>query len=409
MVTRAGAQGESITQDAMPKRRWDIDWLRVLAVVGLLVPYHTYRVFDIWDDWYVKNDQLSAALNWFLYLGDGVGMQLLFLLAGSATWFALRRRTGRQYAWERIKRLLIPFVFALLVIVPPQSYLGLRHHTAYTGSFLKWYPDFFTVHGEDIGGYSTGGFTVAHMWFVLFLLIIALVALPIFLVLKREWGKRVIDFVAAVCSWPGVILLLVIPIIAAERLIDIYPNPLYFFIFFIYGYFILTDPRFEEAIDRHKGIALVFGLLALVFFAIWVDRNLGATYNIPGWMETTFRRCIMSWLLIVALLGYGKKYLCSPPKSRSSRLFLGYFGEGSYPFYILHQTVIVFIAFFAVQWAAGVAAKYLVIAVAAYLGTIILYDLLVRRANVTRFLFGMRALKRKSPELSAQRPGKSAA
>ena len=61
------------------------------------------------------------------------------------------------------------------------------------------------------------------------------------------------------------------------------------------------------------------------------------------------------------------------------------------------------------QWAAGVAAKYLVIAVAAYLGTIILYDLLVRRANVTRFLFGMRALKRKSPELSAQRPGKSAA
>jgi hypothetical protein len=51
MVTRAGAQGESIIQDAMPKRRWDIDWLRVLAVVGLLVPYHTYRVFDIWDDW----------------------------------------------------------------------------------------------------------------------------------------------------------------------------------------------------------------------------------------------------------------------------------------------------------------------------------------------------------------------
>ena len=254
-----------------------------------------------------------------------------------------------------------------------------------------------------------GGFTVAHMWFVMFLLVIALVALPLFLVLERKWGRRVIDFVAAVCSWPGVILLLVIPIIAAERLIDIYPNPLYFFVFFLYGYFILTDSRFEQAIDRHKGIALMLGLLALVLFAIWVDRDLGATYNIPGWMETTFRRCIMSWLLIVALLGYGKKYLGSPPTRKISRLFLSYFGEGSYPFYILHQTVIVFIAFFAVQWAAGVAAKYLVIASAAYLGTIILYDLLVRRTNVTRFLFGMRTLKRKSPEVSAPRPGKSAA
>jgi len=76
-------------EETLPQRRWDIDWLRILAVVGLLVPYHTYRVFDIWEDWYVKNDELSAVLNPFLYLGDAVGMQLLFLLAGSATWFAL--------------------------------------------------------------------------------------------------------------------------------------------------------------------------------------------------------------------------------------------------------------------------------------------------------------------------------
>jgi hypothetical protein len=67
------------------------------------------------------------------------------------------------------------------------------------------------------------------------------------------------------------------------------------------------------------------------------------------------------------------------------------------------------VAFFVVQWAVGVTSKYLIIAALAYLGTIILYDLLVRCTNVTRFLFGMRPLRRKSPEAPAARPGKSAA
>jgi peptidoglycan/LPS O-acetylase OafA/YrhL len=172
----------------------------------------------------------------------------------------------------------------------------------------------------------------------------------------------------------------------------------------------MTDARFEDAIDRSKGVALILGLVAFLLFLVWQDLALGSQINIPEWFGAImYRRCIVSWLLIIALLGYGKRYLNSPPKRRSSYVFLGYFGEGSYPFYILHQTVIVVTAFFVVQWAAGVTAKYLIIASAAYLGTIILYDLLVRRTNVTRFLFGMRPLIRKSPETPTPRQGKSTA
>jgi len=170
--------GTRLDKTSLSQRRWDIDWLRVMAVVVLLVPYHTFRVFDIFEDWYIKNGQLSTALNWFNYLGDAVGMQLLFLLASAATWFALRRRSGGQYAWERIKRLFVPLIFGLLVIVPPQSYLGLRNHSDYAGSFLQWYPSFLNFYSEDPAGYSMGGFTVAHLWFILYLLIISLIALP---------------------------------------------------------------------------------------------------------------------------------------------------------------------------------------------------------------------------------------
>jgi glucan biosynthesis protein C len=402
--------GTRLDKTSLSQRRWDIDWLRVMAVVVLLVPYHTFRVFDIFEDWYIKNGQLSTALNWFNYLGDAVGMQLLFLLAGAATWFALRRRSGGQYAWERIKRLLIPLIFGLLVIVPPQSYLGLRNHSDYMGSFLEWYPSFFDFYPEDPAGYSMGGFTVAHLWFILFLLIISLIALPLFVYLRRESGHRLIGETARFFKWPGMILLLVIPIIIAERLLNFYPNPIYFLVFFIYGYVLMSDTLFEAAIDRSKRAALILGLVAFALFIVWKDLGLGSQFNIPEWFwGIAYRRCIVSWFLIVAMLGYGKKYLNSPPKRRSSLLFLGYFGEGSYPFYILHQTVIVFIAYFIVQWATGVTAKYLIIAVAAYLATIILYDLLVRRTNVTRFLFGMRPLKQRSPEKPSPRPGKSTA
>lgn len=394
---------------SLAQRRWDIDWLRVMVVVVLLVPYHTFRVFDILEDWYVKNSQLSTALNWFNYLGDAVGMQLLFLLAGAATWFALRRRSGAQYAWERVKRLLIPLIFGLLVIVPPQSYFGLRSHSGYQGSFLEWYPRFFDFYPEDPAGYSMGGFTVAHLWFILFLLIISLITLPLLLYLRRESGRRLTGKTAVVFSRPGMIFLLAIPIIIAQGTLDFYPNPIYFLVFFIYGYIIVADSAFEDAIDRSKRIALIVGLVTLALFIVWKDWGLGARLNIPEWFwGIAYRRCIVSWFLIVALLGYGKKYLNSPPKHRFSLFFLGYFGEGSYPFYILHQTVIVAIAFFVVQRATGMVIKYLTIAVAAYLGTIVLYDLIVRRTNASRFLFGMKPKSIKL-EMPSPRSGKSIA
>ena len=111
-----------------PQRRWDIDWLRFLAVL-LLFPRHTARIFDIGEEFYAKNDQTSKALTYFIDYLKPWHMPLFFLLAGASTWFALRFRSGGSYTRERVKRLLVPFIFGVLVIVPPQSYLGLRNHS----------------------------------------------------------------------------------------------------------------------------------------------------------------------------------------------------------------------------------------------------------------------------------------
>jgi peptidoglycan/LPS O-acetylase OafA/YrhL len=392
----------------------------VIAVVLLLVPFHTYRIFDTFETWYVKNDQLSTALNWFIIFGNAVAMQLLFLLAGAATWFALRRRSGVQYAKERLMRLLIPFIFGVLVLVPPQSYFGLRNHSDYTESFLQYYPRFFEFKLEDPAGYYLGGFTPGHLWFILYLFVLALVVLPLFLFLKGESGGRLIHRLAAFFTRPGTIFLLPIPIYVMDRLLDFDPDPLYFLTFFIYGYILMADARFGEAIDWHKAVALILGpgVLALVM-GLTGEQPWPA--GLPWWIEPIvdvyYDSGFAAWFIILALLGYGKRYLNSPPKRGLSAKFLGYCGEGSYPFYILHQTVIVTIGFYVVQWdaaaalgeGAGVLVKYVTIAVASFVTTTVLYDLLVRRTNVTRFLFGMRPLKQKPPEAPSARLEESAA
>jgi glucan biosynthesis protein C len=393
---------QTTNKSAMPQRRWDIDWLRVLVVV-LLVPYHTARIFDR-DPFYVKNDQLIAALGyWFVCVGDAFAMRLLFLLAGAATWFALRRRSGGQYAKERFQRLLIPFIWGLLVLAPPNAYFARRIHADYAGSFLQFYPHFFEVSPYGLLDF-TGGFTIAHLWFILFLFAVSLIALlPIFY-LKRESGGRLIGGLAMFFTWPGMILLLAIPPLVIERLMIAYPSLFlvlgltFYLIFFVYGYVMIADERFGEIIDRHKMVALILGPVLYVVLGV-----IQAYAIMPEWLQFIYYHGLFPWFTIIALLGYGKRYLGFTYGRSLSDKFLVYFGEGSYPFYLLHQTVLVFIGFYVVQWNAsaalgagvGVLVKYVTIAVATFVATTVLYEVLVRRINVMRFLFGMRLKTKK--------------
>jgi glucan biosynthesis protein C len=371
---------QTTNKSVKPGRRWDIDWLRVLAVL-LLFYVHPARVFYVWDPWYVKNDQLSLTLSRLAVFINHWHMPLFFVLAGAATWFSLRRRSGGQYVKERFKRLLVPFIFGLLVIVPPQIYIGLHNRPGYTESYLRFYPRFFDPA-------YTGGFDMGHLWFISYLFVFSLVALPLFLYLKRDSGQRVIDRLAAFLARPGMIFLLAIPAMVMNYvLLDFYPNPLYFLTFFILGYVLVTDARFEEAIARHKAIALVLGLALYIVWISLVTRDVIDS----NWLQP-IPRDMIGWFSIIALLGYGKQFL------NFTNAFLKYAGEAAYPVYILHQTAIVIIGYYVVRWRSGVPVKFATIVGASLVITVVLYDLLVKRTNITRFLFGLRPKKKLSIE-----------
>jgi glucans biosynthesis protein C len=365
----------------VPDRRPDIDWLRILAVV-LLVPFHAARIFDVWDPFYAKNAELSLPLSYLVAFLNPWHMPLLFVLAGMSTWFALRRRTGVQYLRERVHRLLVPLLFGVLVVVPPQAYYGLLTHSTYSGSYVDFWPSFFLVHPGDMSGYY-GTFTPGHLWFILFLFAFSLAGLPLFV--RWRTGRPELDVLARLGQPAGAIFLPALPLAVTDAMPDLGGKiaPFYFLLF-VYGYLLVANPRLQQAIERHAWWA--FGL-GLVTMTVSLLATAAAFHPAPGSVGALLVhgvRAFNCWFWVVGVLGLGRRYL-----SASSR-FLRYASEASYPFYILHQTVIVVVGFYVVQWDAPVASKYGVILAAATVSTLALYDVVVRRVALLRVLFGLK-------------------
>jgi peptidoglycan/LPS O-acetylase OafA/YrhL len=374
-----------------PTRRRDIDWLRIAAVL-LLIPFHTARVFNWEEDFYIKNVPTDVPAQRFIDFVGPWHMSLLFLLAGAASWLAFRFRSGGQYAGERFKRLLIPFIFGVLVIVPPQTWLAYNTHQDADLSYWEYLPKFFTTADEGLNGYA-GGFTPGHMWFVLFLFVFSLVALPLFLWLHNRGGVRVVAGLGRLWSSPIAlivvpVLVLVLPWYLMEDDLSGQP-PIGFFLVFVLGFLLLGDGRIYGAIARHWVWILCLGVAASIA-SIWAEPRSG------GWTESAGGLGAIKglyelgvWCMILGLLGLAKRFFVAGGP------VLGYATEAAYPFYILHQTVIVAVAYFVVRWDWAAGLKYAAIAAASLVISLLIYEVAVRRWGPVRFLFGMKPRRKR--------------
>jgi glucan biosynthesis protein C len=368
------------------ERQNDLDWVRILAVL-LLIPFHTARIFDTFEAFYIKNSELNAPLSFvIIFFLNKWQMAILFLVAGASTWYALGSRSGGKYIVERLKRLMIPFVFGTLVIVPPQMYFALLHRSGTTASFLKYYPTFFRLRPSGMPDYTGVGFTWGHLWFILNLFVISLVALPLLLGLKTKVGQRITAGLAGFLGKGPAVLLLALPVPFVRFLLpDIDGKPFFLYLLvFIYGFVLMSETGLRKALQENRWVALILGLACTaVDYAVVLSGVRFARFSLPD-ILLFFMNSFNTWFLLMAILGFAQKYLNSDSK------VLRYAREAAYPFYLIHQTVIVAIAFYVVQLKAGALPKFLVICVVSLVLTVLLYDLVVRRVNVIRFLFGMK-------------------
>ncbi len=373
--------------DHVPRQRAHyVDWLRVIAVL-LLVPFHAAMIFVPWP-FHVKNPETSVALEIFNRFLGIWHMPLLFFIAGAGTWFALGRRTAREYVTERARRLLVPLAFGMLVVVPPQTYLERVQQGRFRGSFLDFYPHFFE------GVYPAGNFTWNHLWFLAYLFVFSLLLLPVFL-RSRGDGGRVARVISRFRTGPS-LLLLAVPLMAVQaclrvrwpgeqNLIDDWANFCFYLTMFAYGYAVFAT---QGAVDRIAGSRWLFlgiGLLGILVVAAAEYSGAGprAGYN-PGRIAYLAFTGFNTWCWVLAILGFARATL-----DRAGP-WHAYAATSSLPFYILHQTVIIVIGYHVVRWEAGVTVKFIAVMASSLAVTIAVYELLVRRLKPLRFLFGMR-------------------
>jgi peptidoglycan/LPS O-acetylase OafA/YrhL len=383
------------------ERLYYLDWLRVVAILGVFYAHNA----DIFDTlyWHVRQ-QGQQLTDWSVLgvFGGQWGMSLFFLLAGAGAWFTLSSRTSRQFIADRFKRLLIPFIFVSIVLSPIQAYVMSYYiasgYSLYHGNLLEFFNYFFqNIHiGWDLSWLAAYGY---HLWFLAYLFIISMLALPLLLYLRRERGSQFISRLAAFCERPAGLFVFALPT-ALVQIILWAPFPGYqgwadvsiWLLIFVNGFILLADTRFEAAIRKQGKIFLPFCIVSVLMIVVsnyaGVFSNLihAPSYSI-GYVLFHLLLSIAGWSFMISLLYIGIRFLNIKNKA------IQYASEAILPFYILHQPVIMITAFFILPWNLPSGVKFLIVSTVALIATLLLYELLIRRIKVLRMLFGLKTSK----------------
>jgi hypothetical protein len=384
------------------QRQTYLDWLRILSIAGVLF-FHSAMPFVAEDDWHIKNQQTSNLLmesNHFLHL---FRMPLLFFISGTVSYYMMQRRSTLSFIGLRFRRLFIPLLVGMFIIVPPQIYMERLAH-GYKGSFLDWYPSVF-----DFVPYPKGGsFSWHHLWFIAYLFIYDLIFAPLFAWMASPKSDLFKQKLAVLAQGKWIYLLMLPSIIwftftswnllETNDLIHDGSYFIYWLFFVLAGFICIVQPALMDSLERNRRFALTIGFLSLVMWEVMRWNKIEPQHENWPFHHILFSyaftalRPIIAWGWVLALVGYGKHYL------NRKHVVLNYLNQAVYPFYILHQTVIVLVVYYIVQVQnESILSKYIYTVGITFFVTVLIYHLLVRPYALTRFLFGMKPKDKPKP------------
>jgi heme/copper-type cytochrome/quinol oxidase subunit 2 len=345
-------------------------------------------------------------------------MPLFFVISGIATYYSLRKRSAFQFVKDRFLRLMIPFlIVGLLVVLSVNVYYDVVFHGKFAGDFLRFYlgpyfTKFFPFSTNFSPTYLANSNQGVYLWYLFWLFVFSLVTVSFFKWVAREENRNRLSKLYAAFNRQGGILLLAIPVI----FVNMAAVPPYFIFgsgyggwklptylaLFIAGYVMASSPLFEESIEKNRKVtlllAVILSLLIIVYNIIAYTVSTGGTSSSSStpsnaigsfYVVESIITALNGWCWVTAILGFGRKHLSF------NHRFLQVTNELVLPFYVLHQAVIVAVAFYVVGLNLITIEKYLLIVFAAFpIIVALLYP--VSKINVLRFLFGMRIRSRSS-------------
>ncbi|WP_269790963.1 acyltransferase family protein [Stenotrophomonas sp. Iso1] len=392
------------------QRRHDLDWLRVIAF-GLLVIYHVGMYYVSWG-WHVKSPHAGEGPEPFMLLTSPWRMSLLFLISGVATAYLLRKLPS-GFLRQRSRQLLLPLLFGMLIIVPPQAYLQVVEQLpgGYGESYGAFYAKYLSAYrgfcGDD--GDCLLLPTWNHLWFLPYLWSYTLLAWALWRWLPTTALERLRHWVSlGLRGWRA--LLVPVALLALARLLlverfeqthalidDWYSHAEYATVFFI-GFLVAFDARFWESLQRLRWVALG---LAATSYALMIHAWYFAGYTDAQPLPDTLRTCLRiawaldQWCAIAALLGFAYRW------RHADSAILRYLTVAVFPLYILHQTVIVVLAHSLKPASIAPPAEALLLIVSTFALCLGAYEL-IRRSPLLSPWFGLKRAPR--PEIAAEAP-----
>ena len=361
-------------------RRHDIDALRALAF-ALVILYHVAMYYVAGWHWHIKSPHAAEWLQWPMRALNLWRMDLVFLVSGVALAFLRRGQGGAGLFGRRSLRLLLPLAFGMLVVVPYQPYAQAVANGVVEPGFGAFLARYFTggPWPRDAFDGADPGVTWNHLWYLPYLWLYTAVLLALLPVVER--GRPFFTGLrgAAMALVPVLPLALASAVLLPrfmpthDLLHDAWVHAISFTLF-CYGYWLGGDADgwwAEAARLRRRHAAAAAVLLVLLF-----------TLPLPRASLRALADAYL-WTTILAVLGYAHQHLNRPWP------WLAWANEQVYPWYVLHQTLIIWLA---VQLAAlrlGPVAEPLLLVAGTAAGCWAA-TALIRRSNALRPLFGLK-------------------
>lgn len=344
------------------ERRHDIDWLRVMAIILLLV-YHVAIVFQPWGLMigFITNKKSWESLWIPMTMLNVWRIPLLFFISGIGVYFSFQNRSWKQLLKERIIRIFVPYLFGIFIIVPIYMFI------------LQYYYQWKIQYAPN----------PYHLWFLGNIFSYVVLTLPLFFYLKKyEEQPLVQGFKKLVASPLGLLIIVcfcVIEVLLVKpALFELYAMTNHGFFLgwlaFVLGYcFAFCGKSFWDMLVKYKWILFI---MAIVFYVLRLTQSLIFPQNILLSTE--------SCLWVFSIFAFAYKSLNHNSKA------LSYLSKAAYPVYIVHMIFIGLSCLFILPMAISVELKFFSVLICTILCSVLCYEFLIRRFKVFKFLFGVK-------------------